>query len=159
MGDAVLRLCIPLVMMAAIGSLSGCTGRSKPGHITSSGTSAASTTVPAVSSQPASSTALPSFTSQQSELLSSELAAGTEAGLRAAVAVPSGQELDPQVTEQLRAAGPIVFDEETFSRLDGLSATVTGRFTHSPAGKPAVWLFTLTYTGGTWKIVSTEPVR
>jgi hypothetical protein len=106
----------------------------------------------------ASSTPAP-LTPQQGSTLSTALSSGTDDGLRTAVLVPPGQQIDPQVAAQLKAAAPVTFDTSTFSGLDRTHATVRGHFAHPPPGQPSTWTFTLVWSSGAWKIVGTEQAR
>jgi hypothetical protein len=99
------------------------------------------------------------LTPTEASALSAELATGTDVALRRAVAVPSGQPIDPKAAIRLRAMGPIAFDVSTFRALGSTDATVRGSLTHPLAGQSARWTFTLSLTSGTWKLVSAEPLR
>ncbi|MCW2904518.1 MAG: hypothetical protein JWO67_6783 [Streptosporangiaceae bacterium] len=101
----------------------------------------------------------PPLTSQRADKLSSDLAAGSEAPLRDALAVPSGQSLDPAAASQIAALAPIRFDAATFHKIDAQNATVIGTVTHPPAGQPATWTFTLTFAGGAWRVVDGGPTK
>lgn len=170
MGDIARRpVAAAAILAAIIITLTSCTDSSRTSRSTVSQSRSDTTTSQPAASQSRSdtdtslptsqSTAPPPLTAGQSTDLSRDLAAGTQEGIRAAVVVPPGQQLDLRAVKQLQAAGPITFDEATFHRLDAAEATVTGRFTHPPAGQPEAWLFTLTYIDETWKIVDMEPAR
>jgi PBP1b-binding outer membrane lipoprotein LpoB len=100
----------------------------------------------------------PPLTTAQASALSQQLTVGTDAALRQAIAVPSGQAVDPQAARQLAAMGPITFDISTFHALDAGTATVVGTLAHPPAGQPARWKFTLVFVDKAWRISNTEPV-
>lgn len=81
--------------------------------------------------------------------MASDLASGTDAGVRDAVALPPTQPLDPAAAARLKALGRVTFDVKTFhNRTDGI-ATVTA---HLPGGNR--WNVTLIDENGQWKIGS-----
>ncbi|WP_194904121.1 hypothetical protein [Catenulispora rubra] len=105
------------------------------------------------------------FTAQQAVTLSGDLAAGTDAGVRAAVALPAGQSLDPGTLRQIKALGPVAFDSSTFHDDQDGTATVVARL-GGQAGQPAAgsgggskWTVHLIDADGQWKISLTEPAR
>jgi hypothetical protein len=110
---------------------------------------------PAASAQ-ASPTALP-LTSPSASALARQLVAGTEASLRSAVAIPSGQQIDPAAVKQFAALGSITFDLATFHYLDPRTATVVGQVARPPAGTSGTWTFTLVYVSSVWKLVDGKP--
>ncbi len=99
----------------------------------------------------------PPLTGQQATALAQQLTAGTEAGLRSALAIPPGQSIDPAAAAQLGAIGPITFDLSTFHYIDQNNATVVGTVAHPPAGTSPTWTFTLTYVSSVWKLVDGQP--
>lgn len=127
--------------------LSSCTGTSdSPSRSTPSTTSGVTSGVEA-----------PPLSASAASQLSAQLSTGTEAGLRAAVAIPTGQTLDPGAAKALAALGPVTFDLSTLARVDPRTATVTGAVAHPPPGEPSVWTFTLVYVNQAWLISDTEP--
>jgi len=97
------------------------------------------------------------MTVSQASQLSVGLAAGTDAGLREAVAVPSGQTLDPGAAKALAGLGPVTFEVSTFTRVDAATATVTGSVAHPPSGESSTWTFTLVFVDGAWLVSDAEP--
>ncbi|WP_433380004.1 hypothetical protein ACQPZX_14500 [Actinoplanes sp. CA-142083] len=128
-----------LAAAVVIAALAGCSAHHKP---------AAAATTPAAVVPSAAPLSSPSAVA-----LAGQLKAGTEAGVRAAIAMPSGQQLDPNAAQQLAALGTISFDLSTFTYIDGQTATVRGHV-ENPAGE---WLFTLTYVSSQWKLVDGRP--
>jgi hypothetical protein len=99
----------------------------------------------------------PPLTGPRAVAMSDQLAAGTDAGLRSAIAVPSGQPLDPAAARHLAAIGPITLDPATFRYLDARNAAVAGPVAHPPTGMSPTWTFTLTYVASQWKLVDGKP--
>jgi hypothetical protein len=109
------------------------------------------------SGQPSATRSAPALTAKRADALSSDLAAGNEAPLRDALAVPSGQALDPAAAAQIAALAPITLDQKSFSQLDARTGTVTGTVAHPPAGQPSTWTFQLAYIAGKWRVVDGTP--
>lgn len=99
------------------------------------------------------------LTPQAAQQLSAALAAGTEAALASAVALPAGQTLDPSALLQIQALGPVTFDTATFHDDHDGTATVTAHLKSPAAGSNAAsaWTVHLIDAGGQWKISLTEP--
>ncbi|MDQ2837851.1 MAG: hypothetical protein M3Y77_17365 [Actinomycetota bacterium] len=97
------------------------------------------------------------LTSQRASTLSSELTAGSDAALRDAVAIPSGEALDPNAARQIAALAPITFDPASFHQVDGQNAMVDGTVSHPAKGQSSKWTFQLTYAGGSWRLVDGHP--
>jgi hypothetical protein len=102
---------------------------------------------------------LPPLTKSRAEAVSQELRAGTDAGVRSAVAIPPGQQLAVSASARLAQLAPITFDLSTVKRLDGTHETVVGTLARPPAGQPATWLFTFVADAGEWKILNADPSR
>jgi hypothetical protein len=107
-------------------------------------------------------TAVPSaspLSSSRAAELSDLLTGGSEADLRKVLVLPSGQPLDPDLTEQLRSLGSISFDLATFTYLDGQSAEVEGTVARplSTGNSSSRWIFTLLYANSQWLLVNGIP--
>ncbi|MEU1687918.1 hypothetical protein [Micromonospora sp. NPDC005707] len=89
--------------------------------------------------------------------LSEQLTSGKEAELRAALALPSDQALEPAAVKQLASLGSISFDLDTFTYLDGQTAEVQGVVDNPPDGTIPNWTFTVLYLGREWKLVDGRP--
>lgn len=101
----------------------------------------------------------PPLTGQRANALAQQLTSGTDAGLRSALVIPTGQPIDPHAAKQFAAIGPINFDVSTFRYIDQTDATVVGHVPKPPAGTSSTWTFTLTYISSEWKVVDGEPDR
>ncbi|MEU2616118.1 hypothetical protein ABZ570_31805 [Micromonospora sp. NPDC007271] len=97
------------------------------------------------------------LSSSRAATLSEQLTSGKETDLRAALALPSGQALDPAAAKQLASLGSISFDLGTFTYLDGQTAEVQGSVATPPAEMSPNWTFTLLFLGGEWKLVDGRP--
>lgn len=99
------------------------------------------------------------FSAAQASALSKNLGSGTDTGLRAAIAVPTGDHLDPLAARKFAALAPIVLDAASFHRLGRDDGTVTGHVGHPSAGLPTTWTFTVLRVAGVWKISDAAPIR
>lgn len=99
----------------------------------------------------------PPLSVQRASTLSQDLGAGTQSGLRAAVAVSNSQPLDLSAAGQLAALGPITFDVSTFHDNHNGSATVTAHVAHPSSGSSAIWTVSLVDEAGQWKLSMTDP--
>jgi hypothetical protein len=97
------------------------------------------------------------LSSPSAAALAGRITSGSESDLRSAMAIPSGQVLDPAAAQQLAALAPITFDLTTFQYLDPVTATVDGHVAHPPAGTAADWTFTLVYVAPDWRLVDGSP--
>ena len=97
------------------------------------------------------------LSSPSAAALAGRLTSGNEAELHSAMAIPSGQALDPTAAQQFAALGPITFDLTTFQYLDPTTATMDGHVAHPPAGTAAEWTFTLVYVAPDWRLVDGNP--
>jgi len=97
------------------------------------------------------------LSSARAATLSEQLTSGKEAQLRDALALPSGQVLEPAAAQQLASLGSISFDLATFMYLDGRTAEVRGKVATPPAEMSRDWTFTLLYLGQEWKLVDGRP--
>ncbi|SNT62707.1 hypothetical protein SAMN05421812_114158 [Asanoa hainanensis] len=95
--------------------------------------------------------------SPRAAALSEQLTSGDEARIRAVLAMPSGQALEPAAAEQLASLGSISFDLATFTYLDGRTAQVQGTVATPPAATSPRWTFTLLHVGDEWKLVDGRP--
>ncbi len=102
-------------------------------------------------------TPAPPFTPGAAAALAASLAAGNDASLRKAVAIPARQQLDPHAAAELRALTPISFDLATFRASDATNATVDGVIAHPRVRQTARWTFMLVYVDGRWKLLDAEP--
>lgn len=94
----------------------------------------------------------PPLDQARAKRLSDDLASATAEGLRDAIALPSGQALDPAAGAQLRAQGPITFAVATFrDHGDGTASVVA----HA-AATHGTWTVTLIDENAQWKISLTE---
>lgn len=89
--------------------------------------------------------------------LANRITSGDETALRSALAVPSGQPIDPAAVTQFAAVGPITFDLSSFQYLDPITATVVGHVAHPPPGVAAEWTFTLIFVAPDWRLVDGSP--
>jgi hypothetical protein len=97
------------------------------------------------------------LSSPSAAALAGRLTSGNEAELRSAMAIPSGQALDPAAAHQFAALGPITFDLATFQYLNPITATMDGHVAHPPAGTATDWTFTLVYVAPDWRLVDGSP--
>jgi hypothetical protein len=135
------RLAVAVLLAAA---LAGC---GRDGH--------GKTATPSASVTPSASP----LSSPRAAELASQLTAGDEAALRSALAIPSGQAIDPAAVQQFAALGQITFDLSTFQYLDPITATVAGHVAHPPPGTSTEWTFTLVYVAPDWKLADGYPSR
>lgn len=140
---------VALLLVLAGVLAAGCTHSTKSHPAPAPSTSTSSTTTTSATT--------PTLTTQRAQDLSDELSRGDDESLLGALAVPSGQAIDPQAAGELAAIGPITFDVSTFQAVDASHATVQGALAHPPTGSSATWTFALTYVSGTWKLNDAEP--
>ena len=97
----------------------------------------------------------PPMTSDQAEQLSKDLSSGSETAVRSAVALPSGQTLDPDALQQTAALGLVNFDTSTFYDNNDGTATVTAHIINTKTNTNQTWTVQLLNVDGKWKISST----
>ena len=88
--------------------------------------------------------------------LETQAHSGDEANVKAALAVPPGQRIDPALVAGLAAMKSVKIDEARFKQLDDASATVPIT-TIDPTGKATTWTTTLILVDGVWRIGLTDP--
>lgn len=98
----------------------------------------------------------PPLSPQRASALAAALGTGSDAGLRAAVALPAGQELTPGAAQQIAELGPITFDLSSFHDNHDGTATVGARMGHPAPGTSPVWTAQLIDEAGEWKISLTD---
>lgn len=108
---------------------------------------------PAANSTPTLAAAAP-LTAVRAEAMATDLRAGTDAAVRDAVVVPSGQPLPPAFLTQLRQLTALTVDVGSFHRVAADVGTVTVKLTGAD-GKQTPWVATLLNVGGQWKITTT----
>lgn len=102
-----------------------------------------------VAESPTSAVAVP-FSAHDAARLNADMTSGDEQRVRAALAVPDDQTLDPGAVVDLAAVGPVRFDHSTFHDLGGGRAEVIA---NTATG---TWVVALVVVKKEWRIESTR---
>lgn len=88
--------------------------------------------------------------------LETQVRSGDDASVKAALAVPAGQILDPALVSGLAAMKSLTIEQSKFRQVDAMSAVVPITTVDS-AGKSTTWTTTLVLVNGSWRIGLTDP--